>query len=94
MNSMFYINIINYKLGTFNLIDSNGYVDPQNGDPRDINHAIVIKNGVKYLSRQGSRSVIFTVMTDRDSKGTFKFDVYNENNSNDILHITNGQFND
>jgi hypothetical protein len=92
--NMFYINIINWKVGTFNLIDSNGYVGPQNGDPRDINHVIVIKNGVKYLSKQGSGSVIFTVVTDTDSKGTFEFDVYNENNNSDVLHITNGQFDD
>lgn len=92
--SMFYINIANWKLGTFNLIDSNGYVGPQNGDPRDINHVIIIKNGVKYLSKQGFGNVIFTVVTDTDSKGTFEFTVYNENNSNDVLHITNGQFDD
>ena len=64
------------------------------GDRGEINHAIVLKNGVKYLSKQGSGSVIFTVVTDTDSKGTFEFDVYNENNSNDNLHITNDQFDD
>lgn len=90
--SMFYINITNWKLGTFTLIDSNGYVGPQNGDARDINHVIVIKNGVKFLSKLGSGSVTFTLVTATDSKGTFEFTLYNENNSNDVLHITNGQF--
>ena len=90
--SMFYINITNWKLGTFNLIDSNGYIGPQNGDPRDTNHVIVIKNGIKYLSKQNSGSVIFTQVSDTDAKGTYEFDVYNENNTNDVLHITNGQF--
>ena len=90
--SMFYINIANWKLGSFNLIDSNGYVGPQNGDPRDINHVIIIKNGVKYLSKQCSGSIIFTGVTDADSKGTFEFALFNENNSNDVLQITAGQF--
>jgi hypothetical protein len=93
-NSKFrvYLGIYNWKVGTFTLTDSDGAFHP--GDRGEINHAIVLKNGVKYLSKQGSGSVVFTVGTDADSKGTFEFDVYNENNSDDILHITNGQFDD
>ncbi|MBG6063613.1 hypothetical protein IWX83_003424 [Flavobacterium sp. CG_9.1] len=87
-----YFGIYNWKVGTFSLTDSDGVFHP--GDMGEINHAIVLKNGVKYLSKQGSGSVIFTVGIDTDSKGTFEFDVYNENNSNDIIHITNGQFDD
>jgi len=92
--SMFYINITNWKLGTFNLIDSNGYVGHQNGDPRDTNHVIVIKKGTKYLSKQGSGNVTFIESSDANRRGTFEFTVYNENNSNDVLRITNGQFDD
>ena len=89
-----YFNIINWKLGTFILADSNGLFGYSQGDPGEINHAIVIKNGLKYLSKQGSGNITFTEVndTDKNKKGTFKFTLYNEQNTNDVLEITNGQF--
>ena len=89
-----YFGIYNWKVGTFTLTDSDGVFHP--GDTGEINHAIVLKNGVKYLSKQGSGTVIFIELSDDGNKrGTFEFTVYNENNNNnnnDVLHITNGQF--
>ena len=86
----FYIK--NFTLGTFSLDDSNGNIEYPYSDP--IKQATVFYNGKKYLSKQGSGSVTFTIVTGTDSKGTFEFTLYNENNSNDVLHITNGQFDD
>jgi len=88
----FYFNIMNWNLGKNNLSDSNGLISPD--DPRNINHALIIKNGIKYLSKQGSGQVTFTVKTDTDVKGTFEFNLYNENNLNDVIHVTNGKFDD
>ena len=86
-----YFGIYNWKVGTFTLTDSDGVFHP--GDTGEINHAIVLKNGVKYLSKQGSGTVTFIELRDDGNKrGTFEFTVYNENNNNDVLHITNGQF--
>jgi len=85
-----YFTIINWEVGTFNLQDSNGLMAPE--DHNDINHAIIIKNGIKYLSKQGSGIVNFTVKTETDIKGTFEFTLYNEDNPNDMIQVTNGHF--
>ena len=85
-----YFNIVNYKLGVFTLMDSNGLTRSE-GDPRDINHAIAIKNGIKYLSKQGSGTVTFTDL-DKNAKGTFEFKLYNEKDSNDVITVTEGRF--
>ena len=86
-----YFGIYNRIVGTFTLVDSDGVFHP--GDRGDINHAIVLKNGVKYVSKQGSGTVTFIELSDDGNKrGTFEFTVYNENNSSDVLYVTSGQF--
>ena len=82
--------IYKFKVGTFTLTDSDGLFFPTGTG--EINHAIVLKNGIKYLSKQGSGTVTFIESSDANRRGTFEFTVYNENNSNDVLRITNGQF--
>ena len=85
-----YFGIYKMKIGTFTLTDSDGVFYP--AGTGEINHAIVFKNGIKYLSKQGSGTVTFIESSDANRRGTFEFTVYNENNSNDVLRITNGQF--
>jgi len=59
-----------------------------------INHAIVRKNGVLYISKENSGSITFTENTDDNIKGTFEFTLYNENDDNDTIQVTNGHFDD
>jgi len=88
-----YFVIVGWGVGTFSLSESNGFFAPS--DPKDRNHAIVKKNGTVYLSKIGSGSVKF-IVADKlgEVKATFDFTLYNENDENDIIHITNGQFDD
>jgi len=85
-----YFTIKDWEEDTFNLTISNGLFPPS--DPNDINHAIVRINGIKYLSKENSGTVTFTTVTETDVKGTFEFTLYNENDESDIIHITNGKF--
>ncbi len=58
------------------------------------NHAFIRKNGVKYLSKENSGTITFTENTQNDVKGTFEFTLYNENDDSDVIHVTNGHFDD
>jgi len=89
-NVIVYFTIIDWVEGTFNLTVSNGLFQPS--DPNNINHAIVGINGIKYLSKENSGTVTFTTVTETDVKGTFEFTLYNENDESDVIHITNGNF--
>lgn len=89
-NAIVYFTIKDWAEGTFNLTTSNGLFQPS--DPNDINHAIVGINGIKYLSKENSGTVTFTTVTETDVKGNFEFTLYNENDESDIIHITNGKF--
>ncbi len=91
-NITVYFSILDFSIDTFNLTESNGLFDPS--DPNDINHAIVRINGIKYLSKENSGTVTFTVVTDTHVKGTFEFTLYNENDESDVIHITHGNFDD
>ncbi len=90
-----YLNIgAEWGVGTFNLADSNGWITE---DSHEINHAIVINNGIKYLSKEGSGSITVTESYYPESggvKGTFEFTLYNENDDTDTIHVTNGKFDD
>ena len=85
-----YFNIVNWNLNTFNLVNSNGLIAPS--DSHAINHVVVIKNGKKYLSKEGSGTVTFTEVTTTEVKGTFAFTLYNENDNSDVIRITEGKF--
>ena len=88
-----YFNIANWGVGTFPLTDSNGLIRPY--DPYDINHAIIKKNGILYLSKVSSGIVTFIEANHPgEVNGTFEFTLYNENNESDIIYVTNGKFND
>lgn len=85
-NYVVFINIKEINSENINLNNSTGsFYD------FDINHAIIKKNGVKYLSKENSGSIIFTENSD-NVNGTFDFTLYNENNENDTMQITNGHF--
>ncbi len=51
------------------------------------------KNG-KYLSKQGSGWIEFSKFDTiaGDYKGKFEFDLYNKDNPNDVIHVTDGIF--
>jgi len=84
-----FLNIKDIDLETINLEESNGsFYD------FDINHAIIRRNSVKYLSKDNSGTIIFTENTDDNVKGTFEFTLYNENDENDTIQVTNGHFDD
>ncbi|MGJ8745993.1 hypothetical protein [Polaribacter sp.] len=51
-------------------------------------------NGKKYISKDDSGIVTFTNVTDSNVEGTFEFTLYNVNDDNDVIQITNGKFND
>ncbi len=89
-NIVIYFSILDFNMDTFNLTESNGLFDPS--DPNDINHAIVGVNGIKYLSKENSGAVTFTEVTDTNVNGTFEFTLYNENDDSDVIHITQGNF--
>ena len=83
-------NVVNWGVGTFYLTSSDG--DFYN---HQITHAFVRINGVKYLSKDNSGKVTFIEADiDGNTKGTFEFTLYNENDENDIIHVTDGQFDD
>lgn len=86
----FYIK--NYAIGIFILTDSNGRIEYPYDNPD--NQATLLYNGVKYLSKQGSGHVTFTDVTTENVKGTFEFTLYNENDNNDVIHVTEGKFDD
>ena len=82
-----FFNITEFDINTFNISNSSGsFLD------YSISHAIVRINGIKYLSKENSGTVIFTEITDTNVKGTFEFALYNENDDSDVIHITNGKF--
>jgi len=89
-NVMF--NIVNWNEGSFSLSASDGsYYN------HTINHAMVgiRKTGKWYLSKDNSGTVTFTKADlNGDTKGTFEFTLYNENDPTDIIHVTNGKFDD
>ncbi len=81
-----FFNIKDFATGTFNLKASNGsFYD------NSYSHAIVRHNNVYYLSKENSGSVTFSEAAD-NVVGTFEFTLYNENNENDIIRVTNGNF--
>lgn len=86
-----FINIkdVDSSVNEIDLADSSGSFYTTN-----INHAIVRKNGVKYLSKDNSGTIIFTENTEDNVKGTFQFTLYNENDESDTIQVTNGHFDD
>jgi hypothetical protein len=84
-----FFNTLSRDLGEKELENSSGsFLD------YSINHAIVKKNGVKYLSKDNSGTIVFTENTENNVKGTFEFTLYNENDESDTIQITNGHFDD
>ena len=83
-------NIVNWEEGIFQLSNSNGdfYND-------STNHAMCKKNDIWYLSKENSGNVTFTKADiDGDTMGTFEFTLYNENDPTDVIHVTEGRFDD
>ena len=83
-------NIRNWATGTF-------YLSRSSGDLYDIsnNHAVVRKNGKTYISHDNSGWVKFEQASpDGDTKGTFEFTLYNEEDSTDVIRVTDGHFDD
>jgi len=86
-----FFNTINREIGTVTLKESNGNSYFYN---YSINHAIVRKNGILYLSKENSGTITFIESNADNVKGTFEFTLYNENDDNDTIQVTNGHFND
>lgn len=84
-----FFNTINRNIGIVNLSDSSGSLDDYNN-----NHAIIRKNGVLYLSKENSGTITFTESSTDNVKGTFEFTLYNENDDNDTIQVTDGHFDD
>jgi hypothetical protein len=83
-------NIIDWNIGLHDLSESNG--DYYN---HSINHAMGRRDGVWYLSKEDSGSINFIEADiEGNTKGTFDFKLYNENDVNDVIHVTNGNFDD
>lgn len=87
-----FFNIVNYEVGEFNLTASNG-----NLYNYSYNHALILKDDVKYLSKENSGTVTIIESYYPSSggiRGSFEFTLYNENDENDVIHVTDGQFDD
>lgn len=84
-----FFNTINRNIGIVNLSDSSGSLHDYNN-----NHAIIRKNGVLYLSKENSGTITFTESSTDNVKGTFEFTLYNENDDNDTIQVTDGHFDD
>ena len=84
-----FINIKDIDLNVINLNESDGSFYNY-----DINHAIIRKNGVLYLSKENSGTITFTESSSDNVKGTFEFTLYNENDESDTIHVTDGHFDD
>ena len=84
-----FINIKDIHSSVINLSESSGsFLDFEK------NHAIVKKNGVKYLSKNNSGRIVLIENTGENVKGTFEFTLYNENDDSDVIHVTGGHFDD
>ena len=72
------------------------YLEESSGSLLDysINHAIVVKNGTKYISKEGSGYIQYNESNDENVKGTFEFTLYNEDDDSDVIHVTGGHFDD
>ena len=88
-NYTVFINITDNHFETIDLEESSGSFYNFS-----INHVIIRRNGVIYLSKDNSGSIILTSNTNENVSGTFEFILYNENNESDIIKVTNGKFND
>ena len=88
-NYVVFINLKDINLETINLSESSGSFYDFN-----INHAIIKKDGLKYLSKNSSGSIILSDNSNENVIGTFEFTLYNENDESDTIQITNGHFDD
>lgn len=89
--AMVYFVITNWKeKKKFELEDSHGLYLAD--DRFTINHAIVITNGKKYISKKGSGYITLNINDKALKNGTFEFTLYNENNLNDKIKVTKGKF--
>ncbi len=83
-------NIENWDVGSYSLEVSNG-----NYYNHSINHAMLRIDGVWYLSKESSGTITFIEADiNGETSGVFEFKLYNENNGNDVVYITEGKFND
>jgi hypothetical protein len=81
-------NITDWGVGFYNLSESNG--DYYN---HSINHAMIRRDGAWYVSIENSGNVNFIEADiDGNTRGTFEFILYNENDPSDTINITDGQF--
>ena len=88
---LIYFMIVDYGEGTYTLSDSDGGFEPTTASGKK-NDAIVTIDGVRYLSKEGSGTVTFTDTTGTELKGTFEFTLYNEKDDSDVIHVTDGRF--
>ncbi len=80
-------NIVDWDESTFNLSVSDG-----NYYNHNISHAMLNVDGIWYHSKDNSGTVTFIEANiEGNTTGTFEFTLYNEN---DIIHVTDGNFDD
>lgn len=62
-------------------------------DPLTVNHAVVLIDNKKYISKDGSGKIIFKKNSiENGVEGTFEFTLYNEKNESDVIKVTKGKF--
>ena len=82
-------NISDWSVGTHTLSESDNYYN------YNINQAMVKVNTTWYKSKANSGYVTFLEAgLNSNTKGTFEFTLYNENDDSDTIHITDGHFDD
>jgi hypothetical protein len=84
---------------SFNLVDVGNEIvnlEESSGSFHDysLNHALLRINSTIYISKQGSGSVTFIENSAENIKGTFEFTLYNEDDENDVIRVTDGRFDD
>ena len=88
---LIYFMIVDYGEGTYTLSESDGNYEPIHPGLRN-NNAIIAIGSRKYLSKNGSGTVTIIDTTGTELKGTFEFTLYNEKDDSDVIHVTDGRF--
>ena len=84
-------NIVNWGKGTHYLSEGTYFYD------KSVNHAMIKVDHKWYKSKPNSGKVVFNkakIDGDDNTKGTFEFTLYNENDESDVIHVTGGHFDD
>ena len=83
---------------TFNVTDSTSNIAMLGETESDIyntwtDFASLSTNGTVYFTKENSGFVEFTEYSDTNIIGIFEFTLYNKDDSTDIIHVTDGHFN-